>query len=80
MSRTYSKIINELMLLFDDLEDLIEELKEKETEMQRAGILIDRATRPYDAMGDDQGRGETADEWYCENFIESDAYKEEEDE
>lgn len=37
---------------------------------RRAQVLKDRAARPYDAMGDDQGRGGTADDWYRENFVE----------
>ena len=37
---------------------------------RRAQVLKDRAERPYDAMGDDQGRGGTADDWYRENFVE----------
>lgn len=30
----------------------------------------ERAERPYDALGDDRGRGGTADDWYQENFVE----------
>lgn len=38
-------------------------------------VLDDRHERPYDAMGDDQGRGETGDGWYQENFKEAEAYR-----
>lgn len=34
-------------------------------------LIEERANRPYDAMGDDQGRGGTslADEWYRQEFV-----------
>ena len=34
-------------------------------------LIEERAARPYDAMGDDQGRGGTslADEWYRNEFV-----------
>lgn len=34
-------------------------------------LIEERANRPYDAMGDDQGRGGTslADEWYRNEFV-----------
>ena len=36
----------------------------------------ERTARPYDAMGDDEGRGgETGDSWYKENFTRAAAYK-----
>ena len=38
-------------------------------------LIEERANRPYDAMGDDQGRGETGDGWYQENFKEAEAYR-----
>lgn len=38
-------------------------------------MLQERSERPYDAMGDDQGRGETGDGWYQENFKEAEAYR-----
>ena len=42
-------------------------------------LLREREARPYDALGDDQGRGGTdADSWYRENFTEAEAYEEEE--
>lgn len=34
-----------------------------------------RVGRPYDAMGDDQGRGFTADDWYRDEFASADVYK-----
>lgn len=44
-------------------------------ELWNRRIVDNRAQRPYDAMGDDQGRGETGDGWYQENFKEAEAYK-----
>lgn len=45
------------------------------TEEEMKDLLKERADRPYDAMGDDQGRGDAGDPWYRENFVDADAYK-----
>lgn len=42
-------------------------------------LLREREARPYDALGDDQGRGGSGpDAWYRENFTGAEAYEEEE--
>ena len=54
--------------------------KQEAIDLWNHRIVDDRAARPYDAMGDDEGRGETADDWYRENFAEAEAYKGKNDE
>lgn len=48
----------------------IEILYEEAESAKHAQKLKDRSERPYDAMGDDQGRGYTGDEAYRRDFVE----------
>lgn len=76
--REFSDLESELTEMeYDWLEPVSEGEIEEGSEIEIPEILKERAERPYDAMGDDWGRGYTADEAYRREFVEKYNDKEE---